>query len=364
VFKISAFVSTLLTFLLNFSPISLTNDYHVQIKPAEIALDETAMVEKVIEMRKKRKESQSLSEVYSDLKVIDVHSHDARAPLWSLWKAYSIDKTVLFGNVSEPEALITDRYAWREYEQHPTLIYPSFAGVPLAAEGNGLEIAKENLEKGYLMIGELYVASTYSPHANVSWKAEHPYWGILPEVYELAEKYDVPIMVHIDPPTGKPIALFEKALQNHPNTTFIFAHGNVFNSPENLENLLSQYDNLIIDFFAGFTRYNEKSSRDLEDFVPLIEAYPNKFILGGDSGVEIGNEKTFQAMYELIDMLSATTAVKIAHLNFEKIIERQTPTFQQIQTINTLVKRHNISKETYYLNKRMANELIFELQKK
>ena len=60
--------------------------------------------------------------------------------------------------------------------------------------------------------------------------------------------------------------------------------------------------------------------------MPLVEDYPNRFVLGSDSGYDIGIDKSYLAMYELIDLLSAKTAGKVAYQNFEQLMERQLPT--------------------------------------
>lgn len=327
-------------------------------------------------MRKQRVDGQDLIEVYKELPLIDVHSHDVKlvdsnekriqdyGSYMNVWDTYGIDQTVLFGDISEPSAVQSDRLTWTYYEKYKDYIIPSFAGIPLDKNENGVEIVKGKLEQGYLNIGEILAASTYSPFANVQWKAKHPYDGILPEIYKLAGEYKVPILLHIDPPNGSPIKSLKVALKNHPKTTFIFAHGNVYNSPGNLGLLLKEYDNLYIDFYAGFSLYNKGREQDLEDFVHLIEKYPDRFFLGSDSGYDIGLENSYKAMYELIDMLSPETAAMVASENYKKLIEEQPPTDYQIKKIKDLSEQLNIKDKTYRLNKQKANELIFSLEKK
>ncbi|WLD94371.1 amidohydrolase family protein [Alkalihalobacillus sp. AL-G] len=333
------------------------------------------MVDQIKKMRENKDDSKPLYEVYQDLPIIDVHNHDVmyldmtetrggdrNTSTKVIWEKYGIDKTVLFGDVSEPSAIRTDKLSWKYYNKYPDLIYPSFAGVPLKEDQNGIEIVTERLEQGYLNIGEIYAASTYSPSADVIWKAEHPNWGVLPDIYDLAAKYEVPVLLHIDPPNGTPIAYLKKAMKNHPDTIFVFAHGNVYNKPENLKALLKEYDNLYVDFFPGFTRYNSGSEHKLADFVSVIEEYPDRFFLGSDSGIEIGLENSYKAMYELLDLLSPKTAAKVAYQNYEKLIEQQPPTDSQIKKIKELSKELNITSKTYQLNKREANEQIFQLE--
>ncbi len=335
---------------------------------------DTGVAKSVAEMRNKQG-NEPLHEVYKDLPVIDVHSHSVHDLHRSetrdmshvttgkdVWGKYGIDKTVLFGDVSAPSAVRTDRLSWRYYQEYPDLIYPSFSGFPLERGEGGVERVKENLEQGYLAVGEIYAASIYSPSSDVLWKGKHPYWGVLPDIYQLSASYRAPILLHIDPPEGTNINYLKTALRKHPETIFIFAHANVFNSPENLDPLLAEFDNLFIDFFAGFTAYNSNSSHQLEEFVPLIEKYPDQFFLGSDSGVEIGIDKAYRAMYELIDQLTPHTAVKVAYQNYERLIEEQPPTETQKQTIKELARELSLEGKTFRLNKRKANELIFSLQ--
>lgn len=321
-------------------------------------------LEWILEARKNSKPDQTLMELYWDLTLIDIHNHDAENPnAIQKWQNYGIDRIVLFGNISEPSAQRTDKQAWEHYRKAPSAVYPSFAGFPIY-EPEGVSIVKEKLEQGYLNIGEIAAASTYSPVlSNVVWKAQHPNDGHLPEIYELAAKYRVPILLHIDPPNGIVIEHFEAALEQHPDTLFIFAHANAFNSPENIEHLLANHNNVYMDFFAGFTAYNTESAHKLKDFIPLMEQYPDRFFISTDSGFGLTAEQAAIALYETIDLLSAETALKIAYQNYEKIIELQPPTETQIAKINELSAKLDEDK-THLLNKRLANELIFELERK
>ncbi|MFD1737963.1 amidohydrolase family protein [Bacillus salitolerans] len=348
----------------------------VQIIHAVDYHPDSDIAEKIKKLRKQANLDEPLYEVYQDIPVIDVHNHDVKYldmtetrgqessdSLIEVWKEYGIDKTVLFGDVSEPSAIVTDKLSWKYYQKYPDLIIPSFAGFPIASNGNGPEMVEEMLEQGYLAIGEIYAASTYSEAANVIWKGEHPYWGEFPKIYELAARYKVPILLHIDPPSGTPILHLKKALTNHPDTLFVFAHGNVYTSPQQLKSLLDEFENLYIDFFAGFTRFNQSSNYSLEDFIPVIESHADRFFMGTDSGFDIGLENSYHALYETLHMLSPETAAGVAYQNYERLIEEQTPSEYQVNRIKELCKKLGINNKTYEINKREANELIFQLEK-
>lgn len=312
-------------------------------------------------MRANRDAAQSLQEIYQELPLIDIHNHDVENPIAvQTWGQYGIDRIVLFGSISEPHAQVTDKEAWVQYQAEPDHVYPSFAGFPVYEE-EGVTYVKERLEQGYLNIGEIAAASTFSPVVSaLEWKAEHPNDGYLPEIYELAAEYRTPILLHIDPPNGMPILYLEEALEQHRGTSMIFGHANAYNPPSNIEALLAKHPNLYIDFFAGFTAYSRDSTNTLQDFVPVIEQYPDRFMLSTDSGYGLSRYEAAQGLYEIIDLLTPETAVKVAYQNYERLLEQQPPTASQIEQIKALAAESDRF-ETYRLNKRMANELIMEL---
>jgi len=335
------------------------------IVEADVAyVPDSSAADALIRLRESRRADAYLTDVYEPLTVIDIHNHDAStSDPAGWWGAQGMDRLVLFGDVSEPSAQITDAMAWEHYRANPERIYPSFAGFPIYDE-EGPRIVERNLEQGYLAIGEVVAASTASPIVSqVEWKAQHPNDGYLPDIYELAAAYKVPILLHIDPPNGMPIAYFVRALREHPDTIFIFAHANVFNPPSHIEGMIKEFPNLYIDFFPGFTAYDPGSGNKLEDFVPLIENYPDRFFLSTDGGYGIGKTRAAYAIFETLDLLSPETAVKVAYQNYERLIEQQPPTATQISKIKELTAQLN-ERRHYSLNKRKANELIFELERR
>ncbi|CAG7658683.1 hypothetical protein ACFQI7_36110 [Paenibacillus allorhizosphaerae] len=120
-------------------------------------------LELIQNIRKNKDPRNELFEVYRDLTVIDIHNHDAGNPnAIEKWGKYGIDRIVLFGDISEPSAQITDQLSWQQYRREPSHVYPSFAGFPIY-EDEGLTIVRDKLEQGYLNIGEIAAASTNSP---------------------------------------------------------------------------------------------------------------------------------------------------------------------------------------------------------
>ena len=257
-----------------------------------------------------------------DLPVIDVHNHDAVDSRYiesmRLWERYGIVKVVLFGNVSEPAARATDAIAIESSREHPDRIIPFVAGVDIHSPA-GLDYVRHQFAEGAQGVGEIVAMSAYSPVVSrVQWKGLHLLDGTLPQLYALCAEYGRPILLHIDPPDGG----LEEVAKAYPDTLFIFGHGNAFNTPERLERLLRETRNVYIDFFAGFTAFNEASGFTLDDFVPLIEAYPDRFLLGSDSGYGVGYEHALIAMRRLLNLLGRDVAEKVAHRNFEALMAR------------------------------------------
>jgi predicted TIM-barrel fold metal-dependent hydrolase len=268
---------------------------------------------------------------YADLTVIDVHNHDAGGSRYKhsmkLWDAYGIDQVVLFsGRITDPEAVKQDRIAWSASQEYPERILPFFTGFDVKSK-DALVYVQNQFEKGFLGIGE-YVGASYARESyayGVKWKPDHPMDGYFSDVYALCAQYKAPILLHIDPPFPDFIAVqkFEEAIAKHPETTFIYAHANAFNTPENLERLLRKYSNLYIDFFAGFNIYNPHAKLPIDAYVPLIEQYPSRFLVSSDSGCDMEYYQAYEAIYTLLDKVSPETRERLAHENFEYLLEQR-----------------------------------------
>ncbi|MEK3915608.1 amidohydrolase family protein [Paenibacillus sp. FSL H7-0331] len=283
-----------------------------------------------------------LIKAYGDIPLIDAHNHDASdykyIRMKNMWETTAVDRIVLFGDVSEPSAVKTDEIAWEAYRDRPEVIIPFFSGINLL-ESSGVDAARTMLEKGYFGIGEIAAASTNSPVlSRVAWKTKDSMDGFLPQIYELCAQYKAPVLLHIDPPNGFVIEKFKDALASYPNTTFIFAHANAFNSPGNIRELLKTYPNVYADFFAGFTAFNPESSNKLKDFIPIMKEFPDRFVLSTDSGFGLkSEEQAIEGMYRLIDELGdKKIATMIAYDNLYALIRDQPATTTQIEAIRKL----------------------------
>ncbi len=308
-----------------------------------------------------------LVNTYKDLGVIDGHNHDASGlrytSMLGTWHENHIEKVVLFGNVSEPSAMDTDLIAWDVYQQYPDKIIPYFSGFDLHS-AESLEVIKNNLEKGYFGLGETVAASSYSAMTSrVAWKGNHPMDGYLPQIYDLIAKYKAPILLHIDPVSGEPINKLEQALDEHPDTIFIFGHINAFNTPAEVERLMEKHPNLYADFFAGFSIYNPLSGNRPEEYIPIIKKYSDRFMLGTDSGYGLdgGEVKAIEAMYQILDLIDdPVIARKVAHTNLMNLIQAQPATQTQLKEIHELEKVTGKKYDTETLTKLEAGKILAE----
>jgi len=263
---------------------------------------------------------------YQDYTLVDIHNHDAYPfryiKLLFTMQKYGIDKTVLFGSISEPSAQFSDKVALKAARYFPNRFIPFSAGVNIH-NTVCLDYLDEQFAQGSMGVGEIVAASQFSPIAStLAWKGEHPMDDYFPQVYRLCGEAKRPVLLHIDPLGGMPLVKLEEALYAYPETIFILAHGNAFNTPELLESLLEQHSNLYIDFYAGFTAFNPESSYKLEDFVPLMEQYPHRFMLSSDSACDLNYDQAYSAYYLLLDQLQPETARKVAGENFLEIMKK------------------------------------------
>jgi predicted TIM-barrel fold metal-dependent hydrolase len=263
----------------------------------------------------------------NDIRIIDSHNHDAAKEKYKstikIWNKYNVDKIILFGNISEPAAIYTDKIAFSAYKKYPKRIIPFIAGINIFDQ-SCLDYITKKFEEGVCGIGEIVAASAYSPMTSkLPWKGKDSLDGFLPQIYDICGKYGKPILLHIDPPNEYQLQKLVDAAEKYQNTKFIFAHANAYTSPETLGHLISKTKNIYMDFFAGFTAFNKDSSFKLIDFVPLIEAYPERFIVSTDSGYAVGYENAYMAIFELLNLLKRETAIKLAHENIENILYKK-----------------------------------------
>jgi len=157
----------------------------------------------------------------------------------------------------------------------------------------------------------------------------------LDAVYDLAAERDLPVSVHSDVSsvwTHTPLYLseIENAVKNHPKTRFIWCHAGVSRRIDvptlttEIRRMLTAYPNLSVDIsWVVFETYVTKAGKLDSDWVNLIEAYPDRFLIGSD---KVGHFSDYahemQKYYVLLDALKPETARKLAHDNFLALLPK------------------------------------------
>jgi predicted TIM-barrel fold metal-dependent hydrolase len=186
--------------------------------------------------------------------------------------------------------------------------------------------------------------------------------GYFSQIYDLCAQYQAPILLHIDPPFGIPIDKLEEALNSHPDTSFIFAHMNAFNTVQNMSLLLEKHHNLYADIFVGFTAYDPGSTESLKDLVPFIKEFPDRVLLSTDSGYGLKGEwRALKAMYQLISPIDdPMIEKKIAHDNYDSILKAEPATKSQIDAIKNLGLDTSGKYDLSGINKLEAGKVLIE----
>lgn len=151
----------------------------------------------------------------------------------------------------------------------------------------------------------------------------------LAPVYKLAAKYDLPVFIHSNASSvwkRDPIYLheMETAVKNNPQTKFVWCHAGVSRRidiptlTKEIRRMLTTYPNLKIDLsWVVYESYLVKNNKASDDWVSLIEAFPDRFMIGSDI---VGHFDTYaptlQRYYVLLDALKPDTARKVAKENF------------------------------------------------
>jgi predicted TIM-barrel fold metal-dependent hydrolase len=138
-----------------------------------------------------------------------------------------------------------------------------------------VEKAEQGLEKGlYFGIGEVHFMNGFKPGTDNE---------IFQQLIKLAEKYHVPMLIHID--SGNEIT-FQRLCTANPNVKMIFAHAGGNLKPQHIEKIINSCNNAWIDFAARDPwRYDGLTNEDstlLADWKQLVLKYPERFITGTD----------------------------------------------------------------------------------
>lgn len=159
----------------------------------------------------------------------------------------------------------------------------------------------------------------------------------LDKIYDLAARKNWFVMIHNNlshrsfKGASEPVYLAdtETVLRNHRGTTFILAHAGIMRNivindlPQLLDRTLRQNDNLYIDIsFVVLENYIMADGKPAQDWINLIEKYPNRFLFGSDDLASYKDFFDVKKYIPLLDALKPETAQKLASGNFDYLVER------------------------------------------
>lgn len=212
--------------------------------------------------------------------LIDAHSHLPNLRVLDAYveamKRNNVSKVLLLGvggvqrEDAEWIAAAAKRYPERILEGAPVPdpLSPAQAGTLDALLASGR----------YRAAGEVHLRQV---SRKIDRKADDPAFG---RVLEVAAKHGVPIVVHAEL-TPEAARGLEVALQRHPKTTIILAHGGG-TEPRVLEGLLSRNSNLVADLSGMHYLRAPKLASETgpldSAWKALIEKMPDRFLMGID----------------------------------------------------------------------------------
>lgn len=307
-----------------------------------------------------------------DVPVVDSHLHfydfthqtDGFPALIQAMDATGVDKAILFGMpilkmwqegdpVRPAYYLETDSRAYyysatdlflaNELKRQPKAVrdrfYPFLCGVnPL--DRNAADQVEKLIQAhpGFWMgIGELMsrhddlTAFTYGqpPRAN------HP---ALLAVYEVARKHQLPVLIHHNISSAlrrDPIymAEMEDALRQFPDVPFIWAHVGISRRvdvpglPGIAKGLLERHPNLTFDIsWVVYDDYIGKDTESLAAWAGLIEAFPERFMIGSDIVAHWAKyQETMDRYHPLLALLKPQTRALLSGGNAQRIMQAVTP---------------------------------------
>lgn len=158
------------------------------------------------------------------------------------------------------------------------------------------------------------------------------------KVYQLANKYDLPVIVHSNITSEREqnpfyLSEFETAVSSNPQTKIIWAHAGVDSNlvlhqhnmnfvRVELKRMLAKYDNLWVLMSWSLKKLMLLPSGQIDpDWLSLIEDYPERFILGSDV---LGNfstqKKLLNNWQDILTALPEDVARKVAYTNMLSIL--------------------------------------------
>ncbi|HWE01585.1 MAG TPA: amidohydrolase family protein [Tepidisphaeraceae bacterium] len=158
----------------------------------------------------------------------------------------------------------------------------------------------------------------------------------LSRVFAFAGKHDLPIFLHSNAGSvwkREPIYLneVETAVREHPGTRFVWCHAGISRRIEiptltqELSRMLGKYPNLHIDvsWVVYETNLLAVDGKPSSRWVALIEAYPDRFLIGSDKvGHFADYPREITKYFTFLDALKPQTARKLARENLLAILPK------------------------------------------
>jgi hypothetical protein len=167
----------------------------------------------------------------------------------------------------------------------------------------------------------------------------------LDAVFTFAGQHDLPVFLHSNIGSvwkRDPIYMpeVEEAVKNHPQTRFVWCHAGISRRIDIptlttvLPDLLQKYPNLHVDIsWVVFETYLYKDGKPSQDWVNLIEQFPDRFLVGSDKVGHFSDYfKEIQKYYPFLDALKPDTAKKLMRDNFLAILPKQGATLTEEET--------------------------------
>jgi predicted TIM-barrel fold metal-dependent hydrolase len=242
-----------------------------------------------------------------------------------------IEKAVLFSIAEGPSEDVLD--AWRRY---PDRIVPLRGRDGLDINDPAtLELYRRDLGTGlFYGVGEI---RTRHGWYGVDDPSDHP---VMLGLWQLAAEFGLPALVHMGTlPPGSPdqtdipvewLEEFERALDQCPSTTFIWAHAGPARA-DVVREMLDRHPNLYADLSARNPLFFEIRGREVptevlihgSEWIQLLEDQSDRFMFGTDSySAEsydgIPTLLTY-VRYEVFSQLSEDAVEAIAHGNAERL---------------------------------------------
>jgi predicted TIM-barrel fold metal-dependent hydrolase len=158
-------------------------------------------------------------------------------------------------------------------------------------------------------------------------------------IYELAAERNLPVMIHSNITSVRAreplyIAELEEALQQHPQTRFIWAHAGTSSSinermsmkflDDEVDRLLSTYDNLWIDLSWSVLDEYELTSNQANvraHWLKIINRHPDRFLHGSDLVGKFSSiGEKMREFDPVLDELSTEDARRVAHDNLRSVL--------------------------------------------